>query len=284
MNLDLPPGLARLLDALRAAGGKPYVVGGAVRDALLGFPIKDYDVEVFGLPAERLEPVLAAARPGGRGGPGLPRLQALRGRGRRGRARRLPPAPRLEGRPRAPRDRRGGRPRPLRRGRRRAAATSRSTRCCSTRRRASSSTPGAAGGTSRPASCARWTRRRSARTRCGRCAPSSSPRATSSRWTRRPPRCAPPCRSRELPAERVFGEIEKLLLKARRPVARPGAPEGVGDAAASSPRSSCPSRRRRRTRPGIPRATSGSHTLQVVDEAAALRRRTSATTGRGSSR
>jgi tRNA nucleotidyltransferase (CCA-adding enzyme) len=59
MTLDLPPGLVRLLDALRAAGGKPYVVGGAVRDALLEFPIKDYDVEVFSLPPERLEPVLA---------------------------------------------------------------------------------------------------------------------------------------------------------------------------------------------------------------------------------
>src|SRR5512137_2700211 len=59
MRLKLPPGLLRLLAALRAAGGKPYIVGGAVRDAFLGLPIKDYDVEVFGLPAERLEPVLA---------------------------------------------------------------------------------------------------------------------------------------------------------------------------------------------------------------------------------
>ncbi len=59
MRLELPPGLLRLLAALRAAGAKPYVVGGAVRDAFLGLPTKDYDVEVFGLPAERLEPVLA---------------------------------------------------------------------------------------------------------------------------------------------------------------------------------------------------------------------------------
>jgi tRNA nucleotidyltransferase (CCA-adding enzyme) len=59
MNLDLPAGLARLLAALRAAGGTPYVVGGAVRDSLLGLPIKDFDVEVFRLPAERLQPVLA---------------------------------------------------------------------------------------------------------------------------------------------------------------------------------------------------------------------------------
>jgi tRNA nucleotidyltransferase (CCA-adding enzyme) len=60
MQLQLPPGLARLLAALRAAGGRPYVVGGAVRDAILGFPVKDYDVEVFGLGADRLEPLLAA--------------------------------------------------------------------------------------------------------------------------------------------------------------------------------------------------------------------------------
>jgi tRNA nucleotidyltransferase (CCA-adding enzyme) len=59
MHLDLPPGLVRLLAALRAAGGKPYLVGGAVRDAFLGLLTKDYDVEVFALPADRLEPLLA---------------------------------------------------------------------------------------------------------------------------------------------------------------------------------------------------------------------------------
>jgi tRNA nucleotidyltransferase (CCA-adding enzyme) len=59
VDLHLPPGLARLLAALRAAGGRPYVVGGAVRDGILGLPVKDYDVEVFGLPADRLEPLLA---------------------------------------------------------------------------------------------------------------------------------------------------------------------------------------------------------------------------------
>jgi tRNA nucleotidyltransferase (CCA-adding enzyme) len=60
MNLGLPPGLVRLLAALSEAGGRPYVVGGAVRDTILGFPVKDFDVEVFGLPADRLEPMLAA--------------------------------------------------------------------------------------------------------------------------------------------------------------------------------------------------------------------------------
>lgn len=61
MVLELPAGLRELVAALRAAGGRPYVVGGAVRDGLLGLPFKDYDLEVFGLPAERLEQVLAGA-------------------------------------------------------------------------------------------------------------------------------------------------------------------------------------------------------------------------------
>jgi tRNA nucleotidyltransferase (CCA-adding enzyme) len=59
VDLQLPAGLVRLLAAMRAAGGKPYLVGGAVRDGLLGLAIKDYDVEVFGLPAARLESLLA---------------------------------------------------------------------------------------------------------------------------------------------------------------------------------------------------------------------------------
>jgi tRNA nucleotidyltransferase (CCA-adding enzyme) len=49
-----------MLDAIRAAGGRPYLVGGAVRDALLGLPQKDLDVEVFGLAAPPLKTVLAA--------------------------------------------------------------------------------------------------------------------------------------------------------------------------------------------------------------------------------
>jgi tRNA nucleotidyltransferase (CCA-adding enzyme) len=59
VNLPVPSGLQRLLDALRAAGGRPFLVGGAVRDALLGLPVKDYDVEVFGLTAEALKAALA---------------------------------------------------------------------------------------------------------------------------------------------------------------------------------------------------------------------------------
>ncbi len=56
----MPPGARRLLEALRAAGGRPFLVGGVVRDALLGLPHRDLDVEVFGLPLEGLKAVLAA--------------------------------------------------------------------------------------------------------------------------------------------------------------------------------------------------------------------------------
>jgi tRNA nucleotidyltransferase (CCA-adding enzyme) len=50
-----------LVAAIRAAGGRPYLVGGAVRDALLGLPLKDYDLEVFSLTPQQLEAVLARA-------------------------------------------------------------------------------------------------------------------------------------------------------------------------------------------------------------------------------
>lgn len=59
VEIRLPPALCRVLDALAARGGRPFVVGGAVRDTLLGRAVKDLDVEVFGLPAEALRGVLA---------------------------------------------------------------------------------------------------------------------------------------------------------------------------------------------------------------------------------
>lgn len=58
LEIALPLGLRRALGAIREAGGRPYLVGGAVRDALLGRPFSDFDVEVFGLDAEPLQVVL----------------------------------------------------------------------------------------------------------------------------------------------------------------------------------------------------------------------------------
>jgi len=57
--VDLPAGLRRAIDALRDAGGRVYVVGGAVRDALLGRPVKDFDLEVYGVPPDVLNRRLA---------------------------------------------------------------------------------------------------------------------------------------------------------------------------------------------------------------------------------
>jgi tRNA nucleotidyltransferase (CCA-adding enzyme) len=58
----------RLRDAVTAvcrlcadAGGRAWVVGGAVRDAMLGLPVTDVDIEVHGIAADELERLLAAS-------------------------------------------------------------------------------------------------------------------------------------------------------------------------------------------------------------------------------
>lgn len=48
-----------ILAAITHAGGRPHVVGGAVRDILRGLPAKDIDIEVYGLPIDRLAELLA---------------------------------------------------------------------------------------------------------------------------------------------------------------------------------------------------------------------------------
>lgn len=62
MNLDLPSDLSRLLREVPALN-RSYVVGGSVRDALLGREVKDFDVEVFGIDYDELA---RALRPFGR--------------------------------------------------------------------------------------------------------------------------------------------------------------------------------------------------------------------------
>jgi len=48
----------RIAEAVRTAGGRALIVGGWVRDRLLGLDSKDIDLEVFGLEAERLRRLL----------------------------------------------------------------------------------------------------------------------------------------------------------------------------------------------------------------------------------
>ena len=52
--------IARLV---AAHGGRALLVGGCVRDRLLGVPSKDVDVEVFGIPAVQLKPLLETIAP-----------------------------------------------------------------------------------------------------------------------------------------------------------------------------------------------------------------------------
>ena len=58
-SLEFEPLLGEIAAAVRDAGGRAVVVGGWVRDHLLGIRSKDVDVEVFGLDVARLESLLA---------------------------------------------------------------------------------------------------------------------------------------------------------------------------------------------------------------------------------
>ena len=53
------PRALAIAEAVRAAGGRALIVGGWVRDRLLGRESRDIDMEVFGVDAERLRATLA---------------------------------------------------------------------------------------------------------------------------------------------------------------------------------------------------------------------------------
>ena len=61
MNLSNPLNLARTIaEAARDAGGRALIVGGWTRDRLMGRESKDVDVEIFGVPESALRPMLDA--------------------------------------------------------------------------------------------------------------------------------------------------------------------------------------------------------------------------------
>ena len=63
-DFPLTPELVRLARAVGQEGGRPVLVGGWVRDCLLGIPhSKDFDLEVFGMEPERLKGVLTRFGP-----------------------------------------------------------------------------------------------------------------------------------------------------------------------------------------------------------------------------
>ncbi|MCA1815835.1 MAG: hypothetical protein LC746_05400, partial [Acidobacteria bacterium] len=55
---DVPDKITALARAVREAGGRALLVGGCVRDALLGRQPKDWDVEVYGVEPARLRALL----------------------------------------------------------------------------------------------------------------------------------------------------------------------------------------------------------------------------------
>ncbi|HQU08598.1 MAG: polynucleotide adenylyltransferase [Verrucomicrobia bacterium 21-51-4] len=67
LEVRLPDGLKapclKLAEAIRAAGGRALLVGGSVRDALLGEAAEDLDIEVFGLEPTELEKIIQAHYP-----------------------------------------------------------------------------------------------------------------------------------------------------------------------------------------------------------------------------
>ena len=55
---DIPERLMRIAERIRSAGGRCYLVGGFVRDALLGKSSRDFDVEVYDLEQQALLAIL----------------------------------------------------------------------------------------------------------------------------------------------------------------------------------------------------------------------------------
>ena len=56
---DLPGRLLKIAGDIRDAGGRAFLVGGWVRDALLGKPCRDYDIEVYDMAQDALVPILS---------------------------------------------------------------------------------------------------------------------------------------------------------------------------------------------------------------------------------
>lgn len=55
---DIPNRLLSIAENIRSAGGRAFLVGGWVRDALLGRDCRDYDIEVYDLTQDELVPIL----------------------------------------------------------------------------------------------------------------------------------------------------------------------------------------------------------------------------------
>jgi tRNA nucleotidyltransferase (CCA-adding enzyme) len=61
--LSCYPQIKKALTLISRHGGHPYLVGGAVRDLLLGLPVHDMDIEVHAMPIEQLASLLTTIGP-----------------------------------------------------------------------------------------------------------------------------------------------------------------------------------------------------------------------------
>lgn len=55
---SIPPQVSQISEAVRAEGGRALLVGGCVRDELMAKQPKDWDLEIYGIPPERLRELL----------------------------------------------------------------------------------------------------------------------------------------------------------------------------------------------------------------------------------
>src|SRR5713226_10788810 len=56
--MNVPNEISQLCEAVRDAGGRALLVGGCVRDELMGRQPKDWDLEVYGIEPSRLRELL----------------------------------------------------------------------------------------------------------------------------------------------------------------------------------------------------------------------------------
>src|SRR6186997_108834 len=96
VRVDLDQQARRIATAVRDAGGRALCVGGFVRDRLLSRTSKDLDIEVFGIPQDKLQGLLQSLGkvvPAGQAFPvyklgdidvALPRRESKTGRGHKG--------------------------------------------------------------------------------------------------------------------------------------------------------------------------------------------------------
>ncbi|MGI9036202.1 MAG: hypothetical protein ACR2GD_09215 [Pyrinomonadaceae bacterium] len=56
--MNLPEKITRLAEIIKEAGGRAMLVGGCVRDELMGIEPKDWDLEIYGIEPPKLRKIL----------------------------------------------------------------------------------------------------------------------------------------------------------------------------------------------------------------------------------